>query len=150
MQRRHKESTRQPLAVDCIPCTGTRLVLMLHPREHCDLAELSDELAASWVCWSLNIARYVQALSKHLAGSRLPDRRGRCALHVWFSARPDGQAQLSASWMVIWDGLRPEYPADADAPVIVNALIASYGGTAGPESVRTRSAANDAHNYEDP
>ncbi len=67
---------------------GVPLVLMLHPRDHYDLADLPDELAAE-------------------------------------------QAQLYGSWMVVWDDLLPEYPADvaeADAVIVADALAASYGG----------------------
>lgn len=72
---------------------------MLHPRDHYNLADLPDDLAAH--------------------------------LHVWFFARPEGQAQLYGSWLVIWDDLLPEYPedvADADAAIVADALVASYGG----------------------
>ncbi|MFE2066625.1 hypothetical protein ACFXDH_30330 [Streptomyces sp. NPDC059467] len=45
-------------------------------------------------------------------------------------ARPEGQAQLYGSWMSVWDGLLPEYPADvadADAAAVADALTTSYG-----------------------
>jgi len=57
---------------------------------------------------------------------------GGAHLHVWFFARPEGQAQLFGSWLVVWDDLLPEYPADlaeADAASLVDALLASYGGS---------------------
>jgi len=53
-------------------------------------------------------------------------------LHIWFFARPEGQSQLYGSWLVVWDDLLPEYPADiadADARIVVDALVASYGGS---------------------
>jgi hypothetical protein len=56
---------------------------------------------------------------------------GGAHLHVWFFARPQGQAQLYGSWMVVWDDLLPEYQADiaeADAAIVAEALITSYGG----------------------
>jgi hypothetical protein len=56
---------------------------------------------------------------------------GGAHLHVWFFARPEGQAQLYGSWLVVWDDLLPEYPADvaeADAAIVADALVASYGG----------------------
>lgn len=52
--------------------------------------------------------------------------------HVWFFARPEGQAQLHGSWLVVWDDLLPVYPAklaEADAGVVAGALVGSYGGT---------------------
>jgi hypothetical protein len=56
---------------------------------------------------------------------------GGAHLHVWFFARPEGQAQLYGSWMVVWDDLLPEYPgnvADSDAAIVADSLVASYGG----------------------
>jgi len=110
---------------------GVPLVLMLHPREHLDLADLSDELAAELGVLSTHLARHVQALP-YIARAhvyRIGD--GGAHLHVWFFARPEGQAQLYGSWMAIWDDLLPEYPAEvseADAETVADALIASYGG----------------------
>lgn len=110
---------------------GVPLVLMLHPREHFDLADLSDELAAQLGVLTTHIARHVQALP-HIARAhvyRIGD--GGAHLHVWFFARPEGQAQLYGSWMAIWDDLLPEYPADvseADAAIVAHALIVTYGG----------------------
>jgi diadenosine tetraphosphate (Ap4A) HIT family hydrolase len=110
---------------------GVPLVLMVHPREHFDLADLSDELAAELGVLSTHIARHVQALP-HIARAhiyRIGD--GGAHLHVWFFARPEGQVQLYGSWMAIWDDLLPEYPSDvaeADAAIVAEALIASYGG----------------------
>ncbi len=110
---------------------GVPLVLMLHPRDHHDLADLPDDLAAEMGVLTTHIARHIQALP-HIARShvyRLGD--GGAHLHVWFFARPEGQTQLYGSWMVIWDDLLPEYPADvanADADIVVEALITSYGG----------------------
>jgi diadenosine tetraphosphate (Ap4A) HIT family hydrolase len=110
---------------------GTPLVLMLHPRDHYDLADLTDELAAELGVLTTHIARHLQALP-HIARAhvyRIGD--GGAHLHIWFFARPEGQAQLLGSWMVVWDDLLPEYPADAanaDAAIVAAALVASYGG----------------------
>ncbi|MEV6950985.1 hypothetical protein [Streptomyces sp. NPDC051183] len=110
---------------------GVPLVLMLHPLDHFDLADLPDDLAAELGVLSTHIARHVQALP-HIARAhvyRIGD--GGAHLHIWFFARPEGQAQLYGSWMVIWDDLLPEYPADVadeDAAIVADALVASYGG----------------------
>jgi hypothetical protein len=110
---------------------GVPLVLMLHPRDHYDLENLPDELACELGRLTTHLTRHVQGLP-HIARAhvyRIGD--GGAHLHVWFFARPEGQAQLYGSWMVVWDDLLPEYPAepaDADAAVVADALIASYGG----------------------
>lgn len=110
---------------------GVPLVLMLHPRDHHDLAGLPDDLAAELGVLSTHIARHVEALPHigrcHLY--RIGD--GGAHLHVWFFARPAGQPQMLGSWLVIWDDLLPEYPsgvAERDAAVVVDALVASFGG----------------------
>jgi hypothetical protein len=84
---------------------------------------------------STHVARHVQALPDispcHVY--RIGD--GCAHLHVWFFARPEGQAQLFGSWLVVWDDLLPEYPsalAGTDAAVVADALVASHGGRRGP------------------
>jgi len=110
---------------------GVPLVLMLHPREHYDMADLPDELAAELGVLTTHIVRLVEALP-HIARAhvyRIGD--GGAHLHVWFFARPEGQGQLYGSWLVVWDDLLPEYPADvagADAATVADLLVASYGG----------------------
>jgi diadenosine tetraphosphate (Ap4A) HIT family hydrolase len=110
---------------------GVPLVLMLHPRDHYDLADLPDERAAELGVLVAHIARHIQSLP-HISRAhvyRIGD--GGAHLHVWFFARPEGQSQLYGSWLVVWDDLLPEYPADiadADAAIVADALVASYGG----------------------
>jgi diadenosine tetraphosphate (Ap4A) HIT family hydrolase len=114
---------------------GVPLVLMLHPRDHHDLADLPDELAAELGVLTTHIARHVEALPNVARAHAYRIGDGGAHLHVWFFARPEGQAQLYGSWLVVWDDLLPEYPddvADADAAVVATALEASYGGRRGP------------------
>jgi hypothetical protein len=113
---------------------GVPLVLMLHPREHHDLTDLPDELAAGLGVLSTHVARHVEGLPHvsrcHLY--RIGD--GGAHLHVWFFARPEGQAQMYGSWLMVWDDLLPEYPsavAEADAACVADALVGSYGGRRG-------------------
>ncbi|MEV6525929.1 hypothetical protein AB0M43_28695 [Longispora sp. NPDC051575] len=110
---------------------GVPLVLMLYPRDHHDMADLPDELASELGVLSTHLVRHVQAVP-HISRAhvyRIGD--GGAHLHMWFFARPAGQAQLFGSWMPVWDDLLPEYPADvadADAEAVADALVASYGG----------------------
>ena len=118
-----------------MPGVGVPLVLMLHPREHHDLADLPDARAAELGVLTKRIAGHIEALP-HISRShvyRIGD--GGAHLHIWFFARPEGQAQLYGSWLVVWDDLLPEYPADiadADADTVAGALLTSYGGSRTP------------------
>ena len=110
---------------------GVPLVLMLYPRDHYDLADLTDELAAELGVLTTHVARHVQALPGVSRAHVYRIGDGGAHLHVWFFARPQGQAQLYGSWLVVWDDLLPEYPADvadADAQAVAAALAASYSG----------------------
>jgi diadenosine tetraphosphate (Ap4A) HIT family hydrolase len=117
--------------LDRIAGVGVPLVLMLFPRDHYDLSDLPDELAAELGVLSTHIARHVEALP-HISRAhvyRIGD--GGAHLHIWFFARPEGQAQLYGSWLAVWDDLLPEYPAEvaeADAAAVADALVSSYGG----------------------
>ena len=114
---------------------GVPLVLMLHPRDHFDLADLPDERAAELGVLTTHIARNIEALPNIARAHVYRIGDGGAHLHVWFFARPEGQAQLYGSWLVVWDDLLPEYPediAETDAAIVVDALIASYGGERAP------------------
>lgn len=112
---------------------GVPLALMLHPRDHYDLADLPDELAGELGILTVHLCRHIEALP-HVARAhvyRLGD--GGAHLHVWFFARPAGQSQMLGSWLVVWDDLLPEYPARiaaADADAVARALEQSLGGRA--------------------
>ncbi len=112
---------------------GIPLLLVLYPRAHLDLADLPDQRAHELGVLTVHLARAVESLP-HVARahvSRFGD--GGAHLHVFFWARPAGQAQLRGSCLSLWDDVLPEYPdaiADADAAVVARALSASYGGTA--------------------
>jgi len=110
---------------------GVPLVLMLFPRDHYDMTELPDELAAELGVLTKHIVRHVEALPNVSRSHVYRIGDGGAHLHVWFFARPEGQAQLYGSWLVVWDDLLPEYPADvadADAAAVASALAASCGG----------------------
>lgn len=114
---------------------GVPLILMLHPRDHHDLADLTDELASELGVLSTHIARHVEAIDNIVRAHVYRIGDGGAHLHVWFFARPLGQAQLYGSWLVVWDDLLPEYPedvADADAAQVAQALVDSVGGRLTP------------------
>lgn len=121
--------------LDRVAGVGVPLVLMLYPLDHYDLPELPDELAAELGVLTTHICRHIEAIPNIARAHVYRIGDGGAHLHVWFFARPQGQAQLYGSWMVVWDDLLPEYPAavaDADAELVATALIASYGGRTAP------------------
>src|SRR3954464_4310278 len=114
---------------------GVPLVLMLIPRAHHDMGDLPDDLAAELGVLSTHVTRHVEALSNISRCHVYRVGDGGAHLHVWFFARPEGQAQLFGSWLVVWDDLLPEYPAalaQTDAANVADALVASFGGRRGP------------------
>jgi hypothetical protein len=111
--------------------TGVPLVLMLYPLGHYDMAGLPDDLAAELGVLSAHVVRHMEGLPNVSRAHVYRIGDGAAHLHVWFFARPQGQAQLYGSWLVVWDDLLPEYPADvadADAAIVADALVASCGG----------------------
>jgi hypothetical protein len=114
---------------------GVPLVLMLHPRDHFDLSQLPDAMAAEMGVLTTHVARHIEELDGVSRAHVYRIGDGGAHLHVWFFARPTGQAQLRGSWLVVWDDLLPEYPANiagADAGRVADALITSYGGRRDP------------------
>lgn len=114
---------------------GVPLVLMLYPREHHDIGTLPDYLASEHGVLVTHIARHVEALPGIGRAHVFRIGDGSAHLHTWFFSRPEGQPQMLGSWLVVWDDLLPEYPADiadADADVVADALVASYGGSRTP------------------
>ena len=112
---------------------GVPLVMMLHPRDHHDQGDLTDDLAAELGVLTTHLTRHIEAIDgiSRCHVYRIGD--GGAHLHTWFFARPAGQSQMYGSMLVVWDDLLPRYPealADADARRVVDALVASYGGRA--------------------
>ncbi len=112
--------------------SGAPLVLLLESRDHVDLPDLPDDLAAELGRLTVHTARAIESLP-HIARahvSRWGD--GSAHLHVFFFARPKGFSQLRGTCLAVWDDLLPPVPRsqrDADAAAVAQALATSYGGT---------------------
>ncbi len=112
--------------------SGAPLILMLLPKEHFDLGDLPDEMAAQLGQITVHVARAVESL-EHIARAhvaRFGD--GGAHLHVFFFARPEGFVQLRGNFFMVWDDLLAPVPRavrDADARRVGELLAASFGGT---------------------
>ncbi len=114
-----------------VPGVGVPLVLMLYPRDHYDLGTCPMSWPPNWECFP----RTSSATWRRCRTSPGPTctASGTAGLTCMSGSSPgrEGQAQLYGSWLVVWDDLLPEYPAevaDADAAAVADALVASCGG----------------------
>ena len=92
--------------------TGLPMVLILEPREHCDIETLPTELAAELGPLMQRIERAIHAVGDigrvHIC--RWGD--GSEHLHWWFMARPARVPQLIGSFAAVWDEILPPVPEE--------------------------------------
>ncbi|MDQ6873943.1 MAG: hypothetical protein M3042_02615 [Actinomycetota bacterium] len=105
---------------------------LLMPREHYDLADLPDSLAAELGVLTVRLDRILSAVPGvgRVHVNKWGD--GGAHLHVWFIARPAGVLQLRGSCLPDWMDVLPPLPQDewdTLAGHLAQAL-AGYGGTA--------------------
>jgi len=85
---------------------------LLEPRQHLDLGDLDDELAAELGVLTLRIQRAIRTIPGvgrvhvNIWGD------GGKHLHVWFFARPAGMLQLRGSCLPDWIEVLPPIPAE--------------------------------------
>jgi len=111
---------------------GMPLVLFLEPREHLDLDDLDDDLAAEygrlsvWLCRIISNLPYVGRVHVFRVGD------GGAHLHVWFVARPERMAGILGSMAMEWDEMLPPPPEEvwrADLRAVAGRL-ATHDGVA--------------------
>jgi diadenosine tetraphosphate (Ap4A) HIT family hydrolase len=105
---------------------------LLMPREHLDLGDLSDALAAELGILIVRLDRVLSAIS---GAGRVHVNKwgdGGAHLHVWFIVRPAGMLQLRGSCLPGWMDVLPPLPADEAATLdrYVARTLARSGGTA--------------------
>ncbi|MCW2566507.1 MAG: hypothetical protein JWN54_604 [Mycobacterium sp.] len=111
---------------DALPAT-----LLLAPRDHHDLGDLPDGLAAELGLLTVRLERTIGALDAvgRVHVSKWGD--GGAHLHVWFMARPAGFGQLRGSCLPLWKDILPPTPEDvwaANLRTVATALAAAHGG----------------------
>ena len=108
------------------PQTVTVPGLLLEPRDHLDLGDLDDDMAAEL---GRLVVRVERALAAVPGVGRVHVHRwgdGLAHLHVFFLARPEGLAQLHGLTMPIWANHLPDLP-DEEWTAIVDAVVAAMG-----------------------
>ena len=115
------------------PPSGAPLVLSLVPHRHLDVADLPDELAASFGRVQVAVVRAVESLPSTARCHVLRWGDGGAHAHWWFLARPERMPELRGSFMSLWDDLLPPVPVavrDENAAFVVERLVADLGGRA--------------------
>jgi hypothetical protein len=103
---------------------GVPFAAILEPREHLDLGDLDEEMAAEMGRIVVRLTRAVEALDPvaRLHVNRWGD--GGEHLHVWLLGRPAGLLQTRGSCLPIWDDMLPRHPADQAAASLAVAVAA--------------------------
>jgi hypothetical protein len=112
--------------------TGLPAVLVLESRSHLDLGDLPNLLAAELGVMTVRLERAIRSLPGvgRVHVNRWGD--GLAHLHVWFFARPVGQAQLRGSFLTLWKDIMPPMAEEQwrDNLALVAAWLADFGGRA--------------------
>lgn len=91
-------------------------------REHLDLGDLDDDMAAELGVLAVRVVRAVEALDSigrvHL--NKFGD--GGAHLHAFLLGRPAGVLQLRGSNLALWEEMFPVVPEDAAAAVVAVAV----------------------------
>ena len=98
--------------------------VMVTPRDHLDLGDLDDAMAAELGVLAARITRAVEA---HDAVGRVHLYKfgdGGAHLHAFLFGRPAGMLQLRGSCLTLWDEMLPEVPADELAALVAVAVAA--------------------------
>jgi diadenosine tetraphosphate (Ap4A) HIT family hydrolase len=97
---------------------------MLMPRQHLDLGDLDDAMAAELGVLSVRIVRAVEALDAIGRVHLYKFGDGGAHLHAFLMARPAGMLQLRGSCLTLWEEMLPEIPSEDLADVLKAALDA--------------------------
>jgi hypothetical protein len=115
------------------PPSGSPLVLSLVPHRHLDVADLPDDLAASFGRLQVALVRAVEALPSVARCHVIRVGDGGAHAHWWFMARPARLPETRGSFMAVWDDFLPPIPVevrDDNAAFVVERLVAFLGGRA--------------------
>lgn len=96
-----------------MPRGGLPLVLMLEPKEHLDITDLSDDQAAELGRLQVWLTRIMSGLENvgRVHVMRVGD--GSAHLHLWLICRPARFAGILGSFAVEWDDMLPPTPEES-------------------------------------
>jgi hypothetical protein len=97
---------------------------LLETREHLDVADLDEDMAAELGRLVVRVTRAGEALDgvARVHVNRWGD--GGAHLHVWFLGRPAGMLQLRGSCLPVWDDMLPRLPRPTMAASLALAAAA--------------------------
>jgi len=110
--------------------SGLPVIVILMPRQHCDLGDMPPHLASELGPLIVRVERAVDAVGGigRVHVGRWGD--GSAHLHFWFIARPARMPQLRTSFAAIWDDILPPLPETlwrANLAVVARELAARDG-----------------------
>jgi hypothetical protein len=99
---------------------------LLEPREHFDLGDLDETMAAELGVLTVRIERAIAAVPGvgRVHVNRWGD--GGAHLHIWFFARPAGMLQLRGSCLPDWLDVLPPLPTER-AEAVTQLVVARLG-----------------------
>ena len=95
---------------------------MLMPRDHLDLGDLSDGMAAELGVLAVRVTRAVEALDAIGRVHLYKFGDGGAHLHAFLLGRPAGLLQLRGSNLALWEEMLPVLPAEEAASVMAVAV----------------------------
>jgi diadenosine tetraphosphate (Ap4A) HIT family hydrolase len=111
--------------------SGLPVVVILYPREHCDLDGLPAERQAELGSLLVRVERAVDAVGEIARVHVCRYGDGSEHLHFWFMGRPARMPQLATSFAAIWDDILPPLPEAvwrANLAAVARALAAGEPG----------------------
>jgi hypothetical protein len=97
---------------------------MVMPREHLDLGDLDDAMAAELGVIAARVARAVESLDAVGRVHLYKFGDGGAHLHAFLFGRPAGVLQLRGSCLTLWEEMLPSVP-DEEAAAVLQVAVAA-------------------------
>jgi diadenosine tetraphosphate (Ap4A) HIT family hydrolase len=109
-----------------VPMQQPRLpfAAMVMPREHLDLGDLDDAMAAELGVIAARVARAVESLDAVGRVHLYKFGDGGAHLHAFLFGRPAGVLQLRGSCLTLWEEMLPSVP-DEEAAAVLQVAVAA-------------------------